>query len=576
MSTINKLKFKDQTTTEELLKMGFHPSDIQDFISRNILISKNDDYYQVNSFKVNQIMESKSNNYFNKIKNMIASQDISGIIDQIDRIADSEYALFSKELLKLLVKEITSMMKQIDRNSNFEYVLFSKELLDLLVEEVPGIIEKIDRTLDSEYTIFSKESLELLVKEISSMIGQIDNNPDSEYTLFSKELLKILVEAFFDHQNYSSEKEMDNGILEELWYCYQMYFQTDPILAKQYLLEYRECCKKENIPFDGNQLIRVTNKIDNFGIKKNQLTQESILKKKINQLFFEYPPDLGQLKSLINQFNFLYKKRGFYTDYYQGCYEFKLEHFEKAIKIFNQILEKDPDNLIVLEKISLVYYYLKDYYHCELCIKKYMEYNEKASVCLLLAKCYIKKSQLTKLIDFSTYLMNQNYEKFDSYFVGVKKVLEKAIAHLKKRLAYQIDENHIKYYSTKIDQFSKALEKYEELFSYVISNTSETESSIMKEYDRISHEEEIYDSFFMNDDHRIDFSGPKSYIENLDVSQDEKLLLYLSTAKILFENKFPKQASNYIKIVESEKDKSSIVKEELDIIRRNKTLYLNK
>ena len=430
-----------------------------------------------------------------------------------------------------------------------------------------------------DYDILEKEEIKEEIKEVESIVdGDFSLNPIE----FNEE--KNQIEIVENNNNSSKEDfmfrsiETDEEKLERLFYNYRVNLNNDPVLAKEYLLKYVDLCRKLKITFDYNLISQLNDKIFNLNIPKWQLKEEEKLSKQIEEFLRKKPNSnqFRQVPELINKYNILYKDRGFYAKYYRGCYENYLKNYKKSINIFNDILKSDPENVLVLRKIMFSYFNNFNFGKCKDTIFKYLNYKENdTGVYILLAKCYVINGEFSKLQLLSDSLMEGKKINQREYFKNIVNFLENTASDEKSKMFCFPDVAAKK--AKFLENLYPILEQHKEMLGMVLSESNETYDSLIEEYNNKEYEEKIYDCIYYNSDNMIDFSNIDSYIESFESeNSEEKMLLYLAAAKILFQNKFVKQAEYYLKKVEQEKNKSDYIKKQYDIAVKTKKLHLNK
>lgn len=228
---------------------------------------------------------------------------------------------------------------------------------------------------------------------------------------------------------------------------------------------------------------------------------------------------------------------------------------------------------MVLKSLSIAYYYHKDFTECISTINQYKKYRNKDYIMnTLQVQCYLIEKQYQKIIPSSLSLMDGENVDVVSYLERIINKIESAIYKNEFFMNYNLHPGNK---LADICELQDILEEHQEMLGQALSDKPKVLKSIMEEYNLDQFDEEIR-SCLIPEDGTIHLSNIKSYIENLNIPLDETMLLYLSAAKVLFENKFSKHALKYMKIVEHEKNKSPFVKEHYDRCIRNKRLYLNK
>ena len=194
---------------------------------------------------------------------------------------------------------------------------------------------------------------------------------------------------------------------------------------------------------------------------------------------------------------------------------------------------------------------------------------------ILLAKTYIKRNKLDELVLLSQELIENNEIDLKQYLEKVENALYGEIAS-KEKLLRKNPNMILTSTIDKIKELSEAIRQHQEMQGRFLSNNRNTNDDILKERISQIYDSEIYNCLTSEQDNHIHLSNIRPYIDNLDITLDDRLLLYLSAARVLFMNKFPKQAEQYLQLVERTPDKSEKIKEEYDRCQKNKKLYLNK
>lgn len=483
---------------------------------------------------------------------------------EVLKLIKDKYQLTRKELLGIglndyrIKKLVTDKILIKDRRANYQVnnEVVKKYLLESLLENT------------NEVTITQLVEIGLSNYEIQELLKNNGLFGIDDYIFVPVEPLN---EELIKHK----EKET----LESLWENYESYKKTQPLLAKEYLEKYKQLCKEHKVEFNYYELIKIDTIIANSTIDDNQLQQETKIANEIRSLLLEKPnpANLNRLKKLVTSYTDIHKDRTFYSKYYEGCYKLLNNHPKDAISIFKTILKENPENIIVLKKLCEAYFKNKNIYACCTTINQYNKYmnDNDYDILLLQVRCYLRKKEYHKITPFS-YSISQRTRSNQAclkYLNGVIKAINAAIADHQRNLCYEIYS--CKSIANNIRILTRILEEHNEMIGNILCDNPKIVNSIIEEYSSRNFEEEMRNQL-VSEDGNIDPSMPMKYIENLNISLDEKMLMYLATARILFEKKLPTHAEQYMKLVEREKEKSNFVKKQYNLCQKNKLLYLNK
>ena len=376
--------------------------------------------------------------------------------------------------------------------------------------------------------------------------------------------------------------EQEEITLDELLDCFYLNLESDPIVAKEYLMRYKKLCEKQNIVFNYNLLTLVEKNVVNVGVPSQQLELEK-------ELFHQIRKSLkGSLKetefrNAIEEFDRLYQNRGAWSYIYHGLYEQRIGNYSLASSYFRKALEVEPWNYKALRNLIYVLYCDKKFWETPIAAKRLLKYYPDTydwQVRYELARSYIglidaeKSKLLRELSNFEAY-DDQSMKSREKYLEMVIKKLEKEIIFRQKNLDF-MDERNIASEVKKIDLLIRELEYHEEAFDCFQISSQEIKEAITEEDRIVDYLSEIIDFMNCNSNGTINFSDVEKCINELEIEEEERLFYYLVAARVFLLNHYPKQAEHYLKLVRSTKNKPESIKKQYEQLERNKTLYLNK
>lgn len=380
----------------------------------------------------------------------------------------------------------------------------------------------------------------------------------------------------------STEMTQSKGIsLEELLKLFYLNLKSDPLVAKEYLMQYKRMCEKKKIEFNYYLLGKVNQSIANLGVSPEQIAREKKLLFKI-KLLLESSPTVDEFNEIMNEFDSLYKNRGVLSNLYHGFYEKSRDNHVLAASYFEKVLEVEPWNQAALNNLVNSLYYTKDYHSSLKAYKQLLKYYPKTSNWLgryTVAKTYIalpskkRYEKARKIFDFEGDIKYQKYK--EEYLKRLIGKMEKLLKYQIERLEENVRAKEVFFSVKKIQLIIENLEYYKEMLNYFQISPEEIEKAMQEDEGMMTYVSDIID--FMNCDSSgfINFSNVEFHINELDIEEDERLLYYLAAARIFLINHFPKQAEYYLKLVRNTKEKSKKIKEQYQQLERNKTLYLN-
>lgn len=594
MELLKILQTKQQTTRKELLETGINDYEIKKLISMNVLTKQNRANYQINSNIVKELLVQelleKTEKVTRKqlldlglsdyeIRKMIKNKTLFPIArgmfstKQENETLESFNPTIIEQLQQLFSnKDITEIIKIIDESSDNDFILLSKEILKLLIKTVYPYQDKTNEQIEDikELPIDNSKVVELKIETVvpTNIEEDTKNKKTTKIEIEVESTIKLIEE------NKTSNNSEDTS-LQDLWDLYITNSRQNPIVAKEYLERYKNLCKKENIPFNYYELITNENRIIRLSMTEDELNKLKELSNEVKKLLAEPVSEHNKvmLQKQIKDYCKIHKNRNFYGKYYQACYEKKYKNYNKAEKIVNDILKENSENVLVLKMLCEIYFGQGKTRLCEEKSEKYLTLDStNIPICTNLVRCYIENKKAHKINNLTERIMKNENADITRYLEEVIKILKNKIEKLKSK-TYTMP--HLtKIIFKQIKDLQEILEKHQEDLSKICCNNQATTDSIFDEYDLEEYIDEIYECLCNSSDN-INISNIKPYIENLNISLDERMLLYISAAKLLFVNKFPRQAQNYLNIVEQTKGKSKFVTKQCQRCQRNKSLYLN-
>lgn len=533
------LENKEEVTRKQLLDFGLSDYEIRKMLKNGTLFQLSRGVFTTRREnikpEINIILTP-----IEKLQKAFTEKNVTEILKTIDEVSNEDYLPLSKEVLKLLITTVFSNEKDIttERETVTE---------ELPVEEKKEIIKEVIEDVDLPSP--SKEEIKEPVKIVSNV-----------------EPIKIMPKL----------PQTETMSLEKLWNLYSINAKSKPILAKGYLERYKELCKQQNVAFDYYELITNGNRIANLALSTEEKEEATKLTKEIHSLLSQPANEKNRerLQQSIDRYREIDQDRIFYGKYYQGCYERKYKNYSKAERIFEEILKENPENVLVLREICKLYCFQRKFKKCEEKANQYLNLDvNDISIYLNLIRCYLANKKVYKIDNLTNRIMYNDKIDITRYLKTVIGLLNKKIEGLKEK-SYRVP-NLTNLLFAEIKELQRSLEEHQDILNQVLCNKQKTTDSILDEYDLECYIDEVYDCV-CNNDGNINISNIKPYVENLNISLDERMLLYIAAAKLLFENKFPKQGQEYLNIVEHTEGKSSFVIEQHQRCQRNKSLYLNK
>ncbi len=453
--------------------------------------------------------------------------------------------------------KLETVINILEETEGEEFIKLSKNLWKWVLTQILSKNEEKKKSNEFFKTFIEQEKTENREKE----------KPAVETT----QTIEINQKSTPEPQDSKEKKSID-----EIWNLYQENRKSNPIIAKEFLLKFIEQCKKEGIPFYNYMAItNINEKIANLGIPLEQIEKEKELVKQIKDIIRmkASPEKFDTLKILVDEFSKLYQDRGVLGPLYKGAYQSAINNHEKAIEYYNQVLKEEPWNQFALKSYSFSLIAQHNFSKAIRVLKKTLEYYPMDLTSKVrLAKTCIwtdKISQLRKLNDASKFLTNKDFYDY----------LTIVITNLEEKIDLEIHNLNSK---SRKDSLYKKLELLkEELTSHQelqaqLSNYSSVTREMLEDYSpMIPYEAEVYENILNEKDGSIQPEQLNHYIQNIEIREDEKMLLYIAAAKICFIHQFPKYGEQYLTLVSKEHSKPSFVREQYNQCRKNKKLYLN-
>ena len=478
----------------------------------------------------------------------------------------------TEEIMQAIEKEnLDEVLKILEETQGNEFIKLSRNLWKWVL---PKIIKKETFISDSHSVV--EENIEPM--EVGETVSET-----MEDVSFSDSTLEEAEEAV--PMVVSEEKTKKEVIsFEELLDLFYLNLESDPIIAKEYIMQYKRMCENKKIIFNYNLLSLVNIEIANLGVSSKQLDKEKELLAEVKQLL-QTSPSTDEFNKIMNEFDYLYQDRGVLSNLYHGLYEESRNNDTLAASYFREVLAVEPWNEKALYGLSRVLYYSKDPDLLRV-NKQLLKYYPEVSNWLIryeIAKSYIGKygrkaykaySELRKISDFEVDNQSPKYKK--RYLNGI-------IERLEKELEYQIrwlekaDEGDVIPKVKNIRLINEEIEYYKETLNCLEISTKEIKKATKEDEFMMPYMSDIID--FMNcdsNDGSISFPNVEVCINQLGVEEEERMLYYLAAARVFLLNHYPKQAEHYLKLVRNTKNKPEIIKKQYEQLERNKTLYLNK
>jgi len=474
---------------------------------------------------------------------------------------------------------LSEVLRILDETQGNEFIELSKELWKWVMIQILG------KEIVNKKKVTIPESIEEEKEEVQTVLTSEERvkEPALEFKEESRE--KVPLEPINLTTSTMESETSDMGYtptglpLGELYSLYLQNKYQNPILAKEFLLEYKDQCEIHHIKFNYLDLKGVNQLIEDFNIPSSQLEKERELKKQINSLMEERLNniDLKQLDELLHQFSDLYQERGILSTLYRGDYQAKIRNYSEALLIYNSLLKKESWNITIYHRIASVLLKTGQ-------INSLIPWLEK-SLSLVpkddywrshLAFFYIDKHKFLKARDL---VELENFNKPGSY----EKCLRRIIVELEKQIAqykiFAINSSSASYCASlarRIESTSLELEHYQELYSQLADYQDLEEEMLTGESLLDPYVDEVYWASVDNENGYIAPGKLEDYVQNLEISLDEELLFYIAAAKVMFIHKWPKHGEHYLKLVSKAHSENPTIKQEYQQCVKNKKLYLNK
>lgn len=364
---------------------------------------------------------------------------------------------------------------------------------------------------------------------------------------------------------------------QEVWKLFIKSQCKNPVMAKDFLLEYKRLCEIEGVLFPYEELTKIDERIGESTISKEQLCKEKALRETISKLMCKRcdENELSKLKRSITEFSKLYKNRGFRVDIYQGSYQSKIGNHQQAIQYYERVLKHQPWNSFVLRRLCFSLDILKRHQKLPLVMRQNLRYNPTDIECRIqLAKIYIRRGMFDRLAALTEEVSLLQQSDMEKYLGSIIDTLNNGIDLHIDELANFPDQ--YKYFRRVIDNLKEEVQNYGELYSQILDYSDIEKEMMNSQSGTDPYEEKVYYAMNMQNDGEIHPMNIETYVKNIEISEEEKLLLYIAAAKVMFIHKLPKYAEHYLALVHDAHPTSKMIKKQYDQCQRNKKLYLNK
>lgn len=630
------LKYLKDYDTNNLAKMtediGITEEEIQKLCDLEILYGERSDYFQVSSRKLtNQMIElllssSKeitkqeltafgvsdyyirkllADGRFTMVRKGVYQSNIANV--KIENSTMSPNLTVTEEMMQAIKKSnLSEVLRILEETQKDEFTELSRSLWKWVMTQILG-----NGPLDKDEPK-NQEAKEESIPDVTSVLEE-EEEPDQKITEEALELQKEI--TFLKERNMQKrlititptesdtkelESEVDSPELEtdssepetdpmeytptglplgELYSLYLKNRYKDPMLAKEFLLEYRDQCEIHNIKFNYLDLKKVNRLIDEFHVPKEQLEQEQELKLQIKDLMnrdLTYE-ELNDLDRILNQFYDLYQERGMIANLFRGDYQAKIGNHSEALKIYNSLLQKEPWNTTVYHRMASVLLKTKKVDQLIHVLETSLSYVPKDDFWRTqLVFCYMDKNKFSKVREL---VQLENFHRLSQYEWCLRTIilrLENILYQYKLNASGNISYTSLKKHDEKIERVNLELEYYQELYSQ-LADYHDFEEAMMTEESLLStYEDEVYWATINKENGNISPRKLEEYVKNIQISQDEELLLYIAAAKVMFTHKLSKHGEHYLKLVSKAHSKNPTVKQEYQQCIKNKKLYLNK
>jgi len=579
--------------------------------------SKNDDSYYVSSKKrTNQMIEILLNSQKEITKQElnttfgVSDYHIHKLLDEgklvtikrgvyqsnmvcvhVENMALPKNLTVTEEMMKAIDEDnLPEVLKILEETAGDEFIELSKKLWKWVMTQILGnkLFHKSEpqkQKLSEKITSDSTFVLEEKLQEIDLKI--IEGTEEVQTETLAEEALSPQIETT-ESDDIEQELEVDDigytptGLpLGELYTLYLKNRNTDPILAKEFLLEYKDQCEIRNIKFNYLDLKKIHRLIEEFSIPKEQLEKEQELKSEIKNLMDRElnHKELRDLNRILNQFYDIYQERGIMSDLYRGDYQAKVKNYSEALQIYSSMIQKEPWNITIYHRIASVFLKTGRVDQLIQVLETSLSYVPKDDFWRAqLAFCYVDKNKFSKVRDL---VELENFNNLSQYKWCLRTViirLKHIIDQYSKYIKEDISLTYFKKIMKKIESVNLELDYYMELYSQLGNYHDLDEEMMTGNYFLKEYEDKVYDVTIDQETGNICPRRLEEYVKNFQTSipMDEELLLYIAAAKIMFIHKWPKHGEHYLKLVTHAHSLNPAIQREYEQLIKNKKLYLNK
>lgn len=569
---------KEITQQEWIIEFGLLDCQLRKLVEEGRLVMVRLGVYQssMENVKIENTIGCPNLTVTEEMMQAIKKSNLSEVLRILEETQKDEFTELSRSLWKWVMTQILGngpLDKDEPKNQE------AKE------ESIPDVTSVLEEEEEPDQKI-TEEALELQ-KEITFLKER--NMQKRLITITPTESDTKELESEVDSpelETDSSEPETDpmeytpTGLpLGELYSLYLKNRYKDPMLAKEFLLEYRDQCEIHNIKFNYLDLKKVNRLIDEFHVPKEQLEQEQELKLQIKDLMnrdLTYE-ELNDLDRILNQFYDLYQERGMIANLFRGDYQAKIGNHSEALKIYNSLLQKELWNTTIYHRMASVLLKTKKVDQLIHVLETSLSYVPKDDFWRAqLVFCYMDKNKFSKVREL---VQLENFHRLSQYEWCLRTIilrLENILYQYKLNASGNISYTSLKKHDEKIERVDLELEYYQELYSQ-LADYHDFEEAMMTEESLLStYEDEVYWATINKENGNISPRKLEEYVKNIQISQDEELLLYIAAAKVMFTHKLSKHGEHYLKLVSKAHSKNPTVKQEYQQCIKNKKLYLNK
>lgn len=558
------LSSRKEITKQELTAFGISDYHIRRLLADGRLTMVKKGIYQSNIVKIQMEEPRKSQNLTvtHEMLCAIEENNLPEVIRILEATQKDEFIELSKGLWKWVMTQILGN-GPLDKDESKK-----QEIKEEIIPEVTPTLEEERKESDSEIIDKVREVPEKVAKE----------------TIYEEVPLSTITSTESDMKEQETETDSmeytPTGLpFRELYSLYLANRYKDPILAKEFLLEYKDQCEIHNIKFNYLDLKRINQLIEDFNIPKEQLEKEQELKLRIKDLMNRNLTDeeLNDLDRTLNQFYDLYQERGIISNLYRGDYQAKVKNHSEALRIYNSLLQKEPWNTTIYHRKASVFLKTKKVEQLIRVLETSLSYVPNDDFWRAqLVFCYMDKNKFSKVREL---VELENFNKLSQYEWCLRTIilrLKNILYQYKLNASGNISYTSLKRHNEKIERVDLELEYYQELYSQLADYHDFEEVMMTGESLLSPYEDEVYWATSNQENGNISPRELEEYVKNLQISQDEELLLYIAAAKVMFTHKLPKHGEHYLKLVSKAHSKNPTVKQEYQQCIRNKTLYLNK